>query len=94
LDVLVFVSRAVGHLIETNLECYFLAGIVVEIKTKGVKTLFPKSVGPPAPASGSMVRAIATVPRCSAKKIKVAKIDSRILSSGGVSKSWDISGTP
>jgi hypothetical protein len=43
LDVPVFIASGVGHLTETNLECYFLAGIIVEIKTKGVKTLFPKS---------------------------------------------------
>jgi hypothetical protein len=33
-------------------------------------------------------------PRCSAKEIKIAKVDSRILSSGGRIKWWDISGTP
>jgi len=32
-----------SHLTETNFECYFFAGIIVEIKTKGVKTFFPKA---------------------------------------------------
>lgn len=37
-----FVARGVRQLAETNLECYFLAGIIVEIKTEGVKTSLPE----------------------------------------------------
>ena len=55
-------ARGMHHLTETNLECYFLAGIIVEIKTKGVKTLFSKSIGAAGPGIWIKVRAIATVP--------------------------------
>jgi hypothetical protein len=51
LHVPVFVTYAVFHLTETNLECYFLTGIIVEVKTKGVKTSSRKVLEPPAPAT-------------------------------------------
>src|ERR1700688_4049426 len=77
----VFIASGVRHLTETNLECYFLPGIIVEIKTKGVKTLFPKSIG--AAGLGIWIdgQGHCYCPRCSAKEIKIAKVDSRILSS-------------
>ena len=40
--MLVFVASGVGNLAEANFECYFLADIAVEIKTKGVKPLVPE----------------------------------------------------
>jgi hypothetical protein len=49
LDVPVFVARGVRDLTEKNLERYFLAGIIVEIKAKGVNTLFSKSIGAAGP---------------------------------------------
>jgi hypothetical protein len=82
LDV-VFIASGGRHLTETNLECYFLAGIIVEIKTKGVKTLFPKSIGAAGPGLWIDGQGHCYCPRCSAKEIKIAKVDSRILSSGG-----------
>jgi hypothetical protein len=83
LDVPVFIASGVRHLTETNLECYFLAGVIVEIKTKGVKTLFPKSIGAAGPGIWIDGQGHCYCPRCSAKEIKIAKVDSRILSSGG-----------
>ena len=72
----VFVARGVRHLTETNLECYFLAGIIVEIKTEGVKTLFSKSIeaaGPGVRIDGQSHRYCSGY---SAKEINVAEVDS------------------
>jgi hypothetical protein len=82
LDVPVFVVRAVCHLTEKNIESYILAGIGVEIKTKGVKTLFPKSVRAADPGIWIDGQGHRYRPRRSAEEIKVAEIDSRILPSG------------
>jgi hypothetical protein len=75
-------ARGMHHLTETNLECYFLAGIIVEIKTEGVKTLFSKSIeaaGPGVWIDGQSHRYCSGY---SAKEIKVAEVDSGILPSG------------
>jgi hypothetical protein len=82
LDVSVLVARGVRHLAETNLECYFLAGIIVEIKTKGVKTLLSKSIGAADPGIWIDGQSHRDGSGCSAKEIKVAEVDSGILSGG------------